>query len=261
MPLDLTVVIPTRNAARSLPGCLAALDGFAPVIVVDAESGDATRAIAERAGARVLGSRERSPARQRNEGIAAAGTAWVLCVDADEHLGAKLRDEIAGVVGGASRHAGYFIRRATWYLGKRIRYSGWREDRVLRLFRRDAGRWQDEVVHERLALDGSAGVLTAAMEHHSYESLDDVLEKLDRYSSWGAREILRRGGRAGPLEIAIHPPARFIKTYVLKRGFLDGKHGIVLASFSAYGVLLRYAKAWEMYARGITADASPEIRG
>jgi len=258
MALDLTVVIPTRNAARSLPGCLAALRGFAATIVVDAESGDDTRAIAESAGARVLLSRERSPARQRNEGIAAVGTRWVLCVDADEHVGPELRDEIARVIGREGPHAGFFVRRATWYLGKRIRFSGWREDRVLRLFRTDAGRWQDEVVHEKLALRGSAGVLAAAMEHHSYESLGDVIEKLDRYSTWGARELLRTGRRAGPLEIAIHPPARFIKTYLLKGGFLDGKHGIALASFSAYGVLLRYAKAWEMRMRGDAATAPAE---
>lgn len=156
---DLTVVIPTRNAARFLPACLAAIRDFAPTIVVDGESGDQTRAIAETFGARVLLSRERSPARQRNEGIAAAETRWILCVDADEHVGDALRDEIARAIGAAQPHAGFFIRRATWYLGRRIRYSGWREDRVLRLFRRGAGQWQDEVVHEKLALDGSTGIL------------------------------------------------------------------------------------------------------
>ncbi len=258
MGLDLTVVIPTRNAARFLPACLAALRGFAPTIVVDGESSDETRAIAETFGACVLLSRERSPARQRNEGIAAAQTRWILCVDADEHVGEALRDEIARAIGASQPHAGFFIRRATWYLGRRIRYSGWREDRVLRLFRRDAGRWQDEVVHEKLGLDGSAGILEAVMEHHSYETLGDVLEKLDRYSTWGAKEILRKGHRAGPLEVVIHPLARFIKTYLLKCGFLDGKHGIALASFSAYGVFLRYAKAWEMRRRPNAAVSRAE---
>jgi glycosyltransferase involved in cell wall biosynthesis len=243
---EIAVVVPTRNAARTLGPCLEALRGLGEIIVVDAESDDGTPAIAASLGARVITSRERSPARQRNEGIAASAACWILCIDADEYVGPALRNEIAARVADPGAHAGFFIRRATWYLGKRIRHSGWREDRVLRLFLRGRGVWRDEAVHEGVALSGTAGTLTHPMEHRSYESLEDVIEKLNRYSSWGAREILRRSHRAGPWQILVHPPARFVKTFILKGGFLDGMHGAVLASFSAYGVFLRYAKAWEM---------------
>ena len=253
-PTDLTVIIPTRNASRVLRDCLASLEGIAPAIVVDGESEDDTCDVAKSFGARVLVSRERSPARQRNEGIDAATSRWVLCLDADERLTPNLREEIARSIEAPEGHAGFAIRRTTWYLGKRIRHSGWREDRVLRLFLREAGTWRDEALHEGVALNGTAGLLRHPMEHHSYETLEDVLEKLERYSTWGAREILRRGGPAGPWEFITKPPARFIKTYFLKRGFLDGRHGAVLAAFSAYGVMLRYAKAWEM--RLAARDAS-----
>lgn len=253
---DLTVIIPTWNAARVLRDCLASLEAIAPVIIVDGESQDDTCEIARVFGARVLVSRERSPARQRNEGIGAAASRWVLCLDADERLTPALREEIARSIETPGEHAGFSIRRTTWYLGKRIRHSGWREDRVLRLFLRERGVWRDEALHEGVSLDGTAGLLRHPMEHHSYETLEDVLEKLERYSTWGAREILRRGRSAGPWDLITKPPARFIKTFFLKRGFLDGTHGAVLAAFSAYGVLLRYAKAWEMRLAGADVGAA-----
>lgn len=257
----LTVVIPTRNAERSLAGCLAALarhPGLGDVIVVDGESDDETRRVAESFSARVVLSRERSPARQRNEGIARADTPWILCLDADEQMTPALAEELRARIADPGAHAGYFIPRVTWYLGRQIRHSGWQTDRVLRLFRREAGWWRDEALHEGLDLDGSAGVLRASLEHHSYETLGDVLEKLERYTTWGAREILRAGRRAGPWEMVTHPPARFVKTYLLKSGFRDGAHGALLAAFSACGVLMRYAKAWEMrlsHRAGAPADA------
>ncbi len=243
---DVTVIVPTRNAARSIGECLASVSGFGEAIVIDAESEDDTGRIAAAHGARVVASSERSPARQRNEGIALARGAWVLCVDADERVPEALREEIRSRIADPGRHVGFFIPRVTWYLGRRIRHSGWQSDRVLRLFRRDRGAWRDEALHERVALDGSAGLLANALEHRSYETLADVLEKLDRYTTWGAREILRSGRRAGPWQIVVHPPVRFIKTYLLKGGFRDGAHGAAIAAFSAYYVLLRYAKAWEM---------------
>jgi glycosyltransferase involved in cell wall biosynthesis len=256
---DLTVIIPTWNAAGVLRDCIASLDAMAPVIVVDGESQDDTREIARSFGARVLVSRERSPARQRNEGIGVAASRWVLCLDADERLTPALRDEIACALSTPGGHGGFAIRRTTWYLGKRIRHSGWREDRVLRLFLRDAGVWRDEALHEGVSLNGTTGVLRHPMEHHSYTTLEDVLEKLERYSTWGAREILRRGRSAGPWDFITRPPARFIKTYFLKRGFLDGTHGAVLAAFSAYGVMLRYAKAWEMRITGANIDSAKRV--
>lgn len=251
---DLAVVIPTRDAARSLAACLESVAGLAPAIVVDGGSVDATREIAAERGARVLVSPHRSPALQRNEGIAAAGARWVLCLDADERVGPALAEEIRARVADPGPHAGFHLRRVTWYLGRRIRHSGWQEDRVLRLFRSDRGRWRDEALHEGVDLAGSATTLRHPLEHRSYETLEDVLEKLERYTTWGAREILRAGRRAGPWEILAHPPARFVKTYLLKAGFRDGAHGAALAAFSAYGVFLRYAKAWEM--RLSAADAA-----
>ncbi len=257
---DLAVVIPTRDAARSLGACLESVAGLAPAIVVDGGSEDGTRAIAVAHGARFLASAHRSPALQRNEGIAAAATTWVLCLDADERIGPALADEIRARVADPGSHVGFHVRRVTWYLGRWIRHSGWREDRVLRLFRADRGRWRDEALHEGVDLAGSAGTLRNPLEHRSYETLEDVLEKLERYTTWGAREILRTGRRAGPWQILAHPPARFVKTYILKAGFRDGAHGAALAAFSAYYVFLRYARAWEMRLsaeRGSGAAKSP----
>jgi glycosyltransferase involved in cell wall biosynthesis len=250
---SVTAVVPTRNAGRALAGCLASLQGFAETIVVDAGSEDDTRRIAEAFSATLIASPERSPARQRNEGIARAATEWVLCVDADERVSASLEAEIAERTADPGPHDGFYVPRVTWYLGRRIRHSGWQRDRVLRLFRRGRGVWRDVALHEGVALCGSAGTLRGALEHRSYETLDDVLEKLERYTAWGAREIVRSGRRAGPWEILTHPPARFVKTYLLKSGFRDGTHGAVLAAFSAYGVMLRYARAWEMRLEGASS--------
>lgn len=253
----LTVIIPTRNAGTRFFAAVASASALGPVVVVDAQSDDGTAERALAAGARVVRSTERSPARQRNEGIALAATEWVFCLDADEEVGPPLRAEIARRVAEGGPHAGYWVPRVNWYLGRRIRHSGWQRDRVLRLFRSEAGRWRDEHLHERLALQGSAGVLSNPIEHRSYETLDDVWEKLDRYSTWGARELVRAGRPAGPWEMITHPPARFLKTYLLRAGFLDGAHGALLASVAAFGVLLRYAKAWEIRAADGAGAADP----
>jgi hypothetical protein len=125
-----------------------------------------------------------------------------------------------------------------------MRHSGWWPDPVLRLFRRGRARFSDDLVHERLIVDGTVGELSSLLMHESFVGLEEVLDKVNRYSSAGA-QMMVADGRAGSLTSAVaHGAWTFVRTYVLKAGFMDGREGFMLAVSNAEGVYYRYLKAW-----------------
>jgi len=147
--------------------------------------------------------------------------------------------------------------RHTWFLGRRIRFCGWRGERVLRLFRRERARFDDALVHERLILEGAREDLPAAIEHHSYATMDQCLIKMDRYGRAGAEKAWRAGRRAGALDFVIRPPVRFLRQYVLQAGFLDGARGWLLCSLAASQVLIKYGLLWDRTRSERGGEGSP----
>ncbi len=173
---------------------------------------------------------------------------WVLVLDADEVLTPELVGEIEAL--DAEHQPGYWIRRDSDYLGRRIRYCGWQRDKVLRLFRRSCGRYVETEVHEEVHLEGQAGFLRGRLRHYPYRDLEQHLHKINAYTTRGAKDFVRAGGRLAVLRLLLHPPLRFFRMYFLQLGFLDGAQGLVLCLVSAYSVMLKYAKAWEQTRRG-----------
>ena len=241
-PIALSVIVITKNEAHNIQECLASVAFADEWIVVDTGSTDATCALAEAFGARVVITPDWPGfGAQKNRALAEARGRWVLSLDADERVSPALAEQIRAVVAapsGASADgpAGFELARLSSFCGQWMRHGDWYPDLVLRLFRRGAGRFSDDRVHERVLLDGPVGRLRGDLLHHTMRDLDDALEKMNRYSTGRA---LRRGGLAAALG---HGLWAFLRCYGLRRGFLDGRLGFVLAVYVAEGTYYRYLK-------------------
>ncbi len=242
----LSVIVPTFNEEATLRDCLESARFADEILVVDSFSTDATVRIAREFGARVLQHEYVYSARQKNWAIPRAKHEWVLLVDSDERVTPGLREEILALLASGPRHDGYWILRANHFLGRRIKRCGWGTDKVIRLFRRDAARYQDREVHAEIDLPGPLPVLEHPLEHHSFRSFGQYWRKLQIYSEWGAAQLYKEGKRAGALQIFGRPVTRFLKMYVVRLGFLEGLHGLVLSMLGAFTVYLKYARLWEM---------------
>lgn len=252
---DLSVIVITRNEEVRIRACLASVSFAAEIIVVDNASTDATPDIAREAGARV----HHAPdwpgfGPQKNRALALATRPWVLSIDADERVTPALREEILAVV--RAERAGadaWDLPRRSSYCGQYMAHSGWYPDRVTRLFRRGRARFSDDVVHERLMTEGAVGHLGSDLLHESFDNFGDVLRKLDAYSTAGAQRMWQHGQRTSLAGAVAHGLWAFLRTYLLQRGFLDGRMGFVLAVSNAEGTYYRYLKLWLLQRREAAA--------
>jgi len=244
-PVPVTVIVTTHNEAVNIEACLQSIQWAAEVIVVDSGSTDDTVARARPLADQVLDHVYESPARQKNWAIPQARLPWVLILDADERVPAGLAGEIRNLQAAGPACHGYWIYRRNTFLGREIRHGGWERDKVIRFFARDHALYRDVRVHEEMEVDGPVGVLKERLLHHSVRTLVDYGRKMDRYSDWWAEEKAGKGRQAGPGTIFGHTVGRFIRMYLLRSGFRDGGHGLVLALLAAFSVFQKYAKLWE----------------
>jgi len=252
----LSIIIPTHNETRNIGACIESVAWADELLVVDGFSDDDTAEIARAAGARVLLHKFRSPSSQKNWALRQASHPWALSLDADERVTPELRDEIRAILGADGPGDGYFIPIHGYFLGRRMRFGAWRGERKLRLFRRHLAHYPERAIHEAAQVSGRVGLLRGAILHYSYRSLDDCFVKARRYAEWGAVEWQRRGRRPSGLRLLLRGPAQFARDYVLRAGFLDGAHGLILAAFDAWQSVAREAKLWEL-ARQDAAAARP----
>ncbi|MFL5301846.1 MAG: glycosyltransferase family 2 protein, partial [Anaeromyxobacteraceae bacterium] len=229
----LSAVIIAKDEARNLARCLRSVAGVADeIVVVDAESTDDTARIAEAHGARVVRQRWLGFGPQKNFANGLAANAYVLSLDADEALDDELRAALlAGKARGLS--GAYAVSRLNWYYGRFLRHGFEYPDRKVRLFPRDRASWDPQPVHEGLTLDPALTVtcLPGHLLHYTYRRIEEHAAKANRYTSLAAEGALARGGRPSVAKIVLAPLATFLRAYVVKRGFLDGLHGFVLAAF------------------------------
>ncbi len=242
-----SAILITRDEARNLPDCLSALQWCDEIVIVDSGSVDGTADIARRLGARV----EVRPdwpgfGPQKNRALDLARCDWVLSVDADERVTPELAAEIRSAIARPDALNAYSIPRLSSYCGRFMRHGGWYPDRVVRLFRRGTARFSDDIVHESVLASGPVGRLRHDLLHISYRSLDDVLDKMNRYSSAGAAKLLAKGRRGGVTSALAHGLWAFARAYLLRGGFLDGRLGFVLACGIAHETWYRYLKLWLM---------------
>lgn len=244
----ISAVIITYNEERNIGRCLASLKGVADdVVVVDAESTDATVAIAEEAGARVVSRPWTDYSDQKNFANALALHGYILSMDADEALSPALRDRIIDRKKNGLSGA-YRFPRLTNYCGSWVKHGGWYPDAKIRLFPREAAQWKGAHVHEELQVDPTLRIsdLHADLLHYSYHTIADHLDRIERYSTLHAQKMHSEGKTAGPVKLYLSPIAKFVHGYLLQLGFLDGAAGFDIARISAKAVALKYRKLKEL---------------
>ncbi|GGD54720.1 glycosyltransferase family 2 protein [Caballeronia grimmiae] len=241
---SLGIAIITYNAAARLAQCLDSVSFADDIVVIDGGSTDATVDIAKAHGARVLIRREWPGfGPQKNRALDALSTDWVLSIDADEVVTPELAASIRAAMDNPRADV-YAVDRLSSFCGQWIRHSGWYPDWIPRLFKRGCARFSDDLVHERLVVQSGTPVarLEGKLLHYSYEDFETVLRKLDAYSTAGALQR-HAAGKRGSLGIAITRGLwAFVRTYVLRRGFLDGRAGFMIAVFNAQTVYYRFVK-------------------
>lgn len=240
---NLSALIIARNEAGNIDRCLEALDFCDEVVVIDAESSDDTAARARRHGAQVWIEPWRGYAGQKEFALQKTRGEWVLWVDADEVVQPALRASILRAVTRTdATEAGYRLRRRVNYLGRWIRHGSFGNDWVLRLFRRERGRFSAHLVHEELLVDGPVGRLDGVLEHWSYRDLDHHREKIEQMASLWARQEAERGRHAGALDLILRPWARALRLLVLEGGFRNGSVGWTIARMGAHYVRRKYQR-------------------
>ena len=289
--MTLSVVIITYNEEANLGRTLESVkplvsDGKGEIIIVDSGSIDRTVEIAKSYGAKVFIEEWKGYAAQKNSALDKATGNWILSLDADEEADGKLVEEIGWLMNAIpvwEQHElptqsdsrskelrnrgteyglderdlnGFFIPRQNRFLGRWIKFGGFWPDSKPRLFRRGKARFENRLVHEDAKVQGvTSAVQHGVLIHHSYPTLSDYLDHMNRYSSLGAEMAIAKGHRGfGLIDIVIRPLATFIYNYFFRLGFLDGREGLLLHLYHAVYVSWKYAKAWEL-AR--TADFSP----
>ncbi|MCC7081069.1 MAG: glycosyltransferase family 2 protein [Burkholderiales bacterium] len=241
--MKLSVVVITKNEEAVIGRCLASVAWADERIVLDSGSSDATLDIARGLGASVEVTADwPGPATQRNRAIERARGEWILALDADEWITPSSREEIERTISAPTPHSAFRMPRLSSYCGRAMRHGGWWPDYVLRLFRRGHARFAGGIVHDRLVTDGSLGTLRSHLMHEAFVDLEEVLQKVNSYSTWGAQTLEGEGRRAGLGAAIAHGAWTFLRTYVLRGGFLDGRHGFMLAVSNAEGTYYKYAK-------------------
>ncbi len=240
--MKLSAIVITKNEERVIERCLRSLAFCDETLVIDSGSTDRTCEIAQSLGAVVhVHADWQGFAVQRNRGLGHAQGEWTLMIDADEWVTEPLQRQIVAAVQEAG-HAAWRIPRLSSYCGQFMRHSGWWPDHVTRLLRTRAARFEGEI-HERAVVDGSTGTLTEPLMHESFRDLEQVVTKMNAYSTWGAQNLVRQGKHASLTSALVHGFWSFFRTYVLRAGFLDGKLGLMLAISNAEGAYYKHVKA------------------
>ncbi|MBN1880486.1 glycosyltransferase family 2 protein [bacterium] len=251
--IPITVLIPCFNEELNIRDCLDRVLWADEILLVDSFSTDRTLDIAREYPVSILQHEYINSAAQKNWAIPQAKHDWVLIVDSDERVSPELREEIHALFDGVPSKDGYWIRRKNYLLGRQVRHSGWGNDRVLRLFRKDLGRYQRKRVHAQVDLQ-NVGELNAYLLHYSINSVSQWLEKINRYTTWKSQDKFESGFRAPLLQGLIRPELRFIRDYFVKLGFLDGFSGFLIAVMSGMAEFLMSVKVLSLgiKSRGLT---------
>lgn len=241
--MKLSVIIITKNEEAVIERCLQSVAWADEIILFDTDSSDGTQDIARKLGAKVHSAPDWPGfGPQKNRALALATGDYVLSIDADEWVTPELRAEIEGALGAPDRLPAYRMPRSSSYCGRTMHHSGWWPDHVTRLFQRGAAEFSDDLVHERLIVDGVTGSLREPLRHEAIRDLDDALAKMGSYSTAGAQMLYARGKSASLGSAVLHGVWTFIRTYFLRAGFLDGREGFMLAVSNAEGAYYRYLK-------------------
>lgn len=242
----LSVTLITLNEEHNLRDCLESVRFADEIILVDSGSRDRTLEIAKEFQVKVFQEPWQGFSGTKNSAQEKAGGDWILNIDADERVTPALRNEIQGILRQGTDCAGFRVPRKNYFCGQWIRHGGWHPNSQLRLYRKDAGRFAPREVHEQVEVQGRVGTLVQPLEHYTYRSISDYLRRMDRYADLSARQYHKEGRRIGWPAIVFRSWFTFFQMWILKRGFLDGGNGLLLAVLYSQYTFIKYAKLKEM---------------
>lgn len=248
MEIKLSVVILTFNEEKNIARCLDSVRIIADdVVVVDSFSTDKTKTIVEEKGARFITHKFEGHIEQKNWAITQAKYPHILSLDADEALDPQLQQAILSIKSSWT-YDGYQMNRLTNYCGKWIKHTGWYPDTKLRLWDSRKGQWTGINPHDEYKLQSGSTIkhLKGDLLHYSYYSIEGHIKQVNLFTEIGAKAAFKNGKRSNMLKILLSPIVKFIRDYIIKRGFLDGYYGFIISAISAHASFLKYVKLREI---------------
>lgn len=242
----LTVIIPAGNEIHNIEEAISSVRFADQIIVVDSFSTDGTFEKAKALDVEILQREFDYAAAQKNWAIPQAKYEWILLLDADERVTENLKKEVQTILKSPPSPdvVAFWIGRINHFMGKRVHYSGWRNDKVIRLFKRDSCKYEDKHVHEEIIADGTVAKLKNKLQHNTYVSMDHYMQKMNRYASLQAKDYDKKTGTLTPYHFVIKPFWGFFKHYIVQSGFRDGIVGLTISYIQGYVVFMRYVKLW-----------------
>jgi glycosyltransferase involved in cell wall biosynthesis len=242
-----SAIVVCWNEEKNIGPCLESLRWCDEIIVIDSFSTDRTVEISRRFTDHVIQRRWAGFRDQKAFAHQQSTKEWVFSVDADERVTPELRDEICQALShDGDDYAGYAVPRLVFYLKRWWWRGGWYPEYNVRLFRRDRAVWGGFEPHNKIIVNGRVRRLQHPLYHFSYRNIEDHIQKINRYTSASSQELRQHGGRWRLADALLRPAARFFRSYILKRGFMNGFAGFYVAVSAAVYVFLKYAKLWEL---------------
>jgi glycosyltransferase involved in cell wall biosynthesis len=243
----ISVYILTFNNERTIERCLKSVRWTNEIVVVDHYSTDRTPEICHRYTERFYQKEWTNYRDEYNYAISLTAHKWVMFLDSDEEISEELANEIKEeLTDSGGQWVGYLAPRMTYYLGRWIRHGEWYPDYKIRLYDRAKGRWTGRALHPKVEVEGVVKRLRNPCLHYNYKDISDQIKTIDRYSEMAAQVLREEGEMFNFTKLLLHPPFRFLRDYFLKRGFLDGLPGFIIAASTMYYVFIKYAKLWEL---------------
>lgn len=244
--MKISAVIITFNEERNIGRCLQSLEGVADeIVVVDSGSTDRTEQICREAKVRLIHQAWLGYAEQKNLGNSIAENDWILSLDADEALSEELRNSLLAWKRNPDTNFVYFVNRLTNYCGHWVRHCGWYPDQKIRFWNKKQGKWEG-LIHENIAIQMPQKHLKGDILHYSYYTIHDHLKQLNHFTELMAQEAIEKGKKGSLLKIVFSPLVKFLKSYFLQLGFLDGYYGLVICLISAQATFIKYVKIKEL---------------
>lgn len=243
----ISVVIITKNEELNIERCLRSVQWASETVIVDSGSTDHTLDICKKYNCNIIQTEWLGFGKTKQLAVQSASNEWVLSIDADEEVTPELQSKIIELVQSPTTN-GYTIKRNSFYLERMIRYSGWQNDYPLRLFNKKMGQFNDAPVHESVVMNNGSTInaIDTPLIHHPYPTIACHLNKINLYTSLGAEQLHQQQKRVSLPYAFISGGVKFLKTYLIKGGFLDGKEGLVLATLSGFSSTLKYLKLWSL---------------
>ena len=238
----ITAIIPTLNEEIHIEDAIKSVSFADEIIVIDSYSTDQTIALAKQYQVKIIQREFDDFSTQKNYAINLATHPWIYILDADERVTKEVEKEILEAVHNPKDCVGFYVRRTYYFADKKIKYSGFQRDKVIRLFLKEFCKYNGKPVHEVIKANGKLGFFKNKIEHYSYRSFDHYISKLNRYAWLQAEELHKQGKQTNLYHFLIKPPARFFIHYVIRLGFLDGFAGFIIAKTQSYAVLTRFLK-------------------